>query len=360
MTTGLTVSNGTGGTAINIGTYDAGGYSYIQSAYVNNAGVARELAFLTGSSESMRIDSSGNVGIGTTSVFSGNKLDVRGGNIMVGGFNTGTEYGLILTPSNTSSYWNVANITGGHLTFNNSATIGSQEKMRINSSGNLLVGTTTASLYNQSSTEGVAIHPDNLQVARNSNVAIFGNRYGTDGEVIRVGKDGSTAGSIGVDFGDRMYIGTGDTALFFNSTIDSIQPFNTAGGTRDDVIDLGSSAARFDNIYATNGTINTSDRNEKQDIAELTEAETRVAVAAKGLLRKFRWQSAVEEKGEEARIHFGIIAQDLQDAFTAEGLDASDYGMFVSSTWTDEETGEEKTRLGVRYSELLAFIIAAI
>ncbi len=82
-------------------------------------------------------------------------------------------------------------------------------------------------------------------------------------------------------------------------------------------------------FYATNGTIQTSDRNEKQDIEALTDAETRVAVAAKGLLKKFRWINRVEEKGDEARIHFGIIAQDLQDAFTTEGLDASDYAMFV-------------------------------
>ena len=102
------------------------------------------------------------------------------------------------------------------------------------------------------------------------------------------------------------------------------------------------------------------DRNEKQDIEVLSDAETRVAQACKGLLRKFRWQDAVAEKGDDARIHFGIIAQDLQDAFTAEGLDAGRYAMFISSTWTDEETGEERTRLGVRYPELLAFIIAAI
>jgi len=92
----------------------------------------------------------------------------------------------------------------------------------------------------------------------------------------------------------------------------------------------------------------------------LSEAEARVAVACKGLLRKFRWKDKVAEKGDEARIHFGIIAQDLQDAFAAEGLDAGRYAMFISSTWTDEETGEERTRLGVRYPELLAFIIAAI
>jgi hypothetical protein len=80
------------------------------------------------------------------------------------------------------------------------------------------------------------------------------------------------------------------------------------------------------------------------------------------------------------------MAQDLQAAFAAEGLDAGDYAMFISTTWwettetsTDEETGEEKartitydtqeeapegaierTRLGVRYTELLAFIIGAL
>ncbi|MEK9695876.1 MAG: tail fiber domain-containing protein, partial [Candidatus Poseidoniales archaeon] len=86
----------------------------------------------------------------------------------------------------------------------------------------------------------------------------------------------------------------------------------------------------------------------------------RVAVAAKGLLKAYKYNDAVEEKGAEARWHVGIIAQDLKAAFEAEGLDAGKYGMFIHSTWTDEETGEERSRMGVRYSELLAFIIAAI
>ena len=136
---------------------------------------------------------------------------------------------------------------------------------------------------------------------------------------------------------------------------------NTAFSPADDNFrDLGQPSLRYDNIYATNATIQTSDANEKQDIEALSEAETRVAVAAKGLLRKFRWKSSVAEKGDDARTHFGIIAQDLQAAFEAEGLDADNYAMFINSTWTDEETGEERSRMGVRYSELLAFIIAAI
>jgi hypothetical protein len=181
-------------------------------------------------------------------------------------------------------------------------------------------------------------------------------------------------------------------------------PTNNAGTIVDNAVDLGDISFRFDDIYATNGTIQTSDRNEKQDIEALSDAEQRVAVACKGLLRKFRWINSVETKGDEARIHFGIIAQDLQAAFEAEGLDAGRYAMFISSTWwestevipaveaqeavvdeegnvveeaveaqeertvvhthdTAEEAPEgsvERTRLGVRYSELLAFIIAAI
>lgn len=113
-------------------------------------------------------------------------------------------------------------------------------------------------------------------------------------------------------------------------------------------------------VTVTGTVVETSDRNEKQDIEALSDAEQRVAIAAKGLLRKFRWRAEVEERGDSAEIYFGIIAQDLQSAFEAEGLDADQYGVISSTTWTDEETGEEHSRLGIHYSGLLAFIISAI
>jgi hypothetical protein len=150
------------------------------------------------------------------------------------------------------------------------------------------------------------------------------------------------------------------------------QPCTTNGGNHNGKMRLGQSNSRWSQLYASTSTISTSDRNTKQQIETLSEAETRVAKAAKGLLRKFKFNDAVEEKGDNARIHFGIIAQDLQDAFTAEGLDAHDYSMFCSDTWWEHEDktynyveaapegATEITQLGVRYSELLAFIIAAL
>lgn len=192
------------------------------------------------------------------------------------------------------------------------------------------------------------------------------NKLSAEGSIAVFRKDNTNAGQINVHgTATDSYISMGNKAAGLQyvsyQQAQYIRPFNVLSNLpNDNSLDLGQSNARFDDVYATNGTIQTSDRNEKQDIEELSDAETRVAVACKGLLRKFRWKDSVDEKGDEARTHFGIIAQDLQDAFSSEGLDASDYAMFISTTWTDEETDEEMTRLGVRYSELLAFIIAAL
>jgi len=253
------------------------------------------------------------------------------------------------------------NGTDGQLTFytaSNTASQAAQERMRITKSGRLLVGKTAV----DNTTVGFRFDGSLgfASFVRDGGEPLYLNRKTSDGDILKFAKDGSTVGSIGATQGN-MNINSASTGLL------------SAGGVRrlnwdadqlypqvDNDYNLGHPSYRYDDIYATNGTIQTSDFNEKQDIAELSDAEQRVAVAAKGLLRKFRWKDSVAEKGDEARTHFGIIAQDLQAAFAAEGLDAGDYAMFISSTWTDEETNEEKTRMGVRYSELLAFIIAAI
>ena len=221
--------------------------------------------------------------------------------------------------------------------------------------GNVLVGKTTDTF----SAAGTVFAASGSNMTTASAPALRLNRTGSEGEILKFYYDGAPCGDIGGG-SVKLSIGREDTGIAFYPDGNFIYPSSSTGANRDNAIDLGASHTRFDNIYATNGSIQTSDRNEKQDIEALSEAEQRVAVACKGLLRKFRWKSSVEENGAEARIHFGIIAQDLQAAFEAEGLDAGRYAMFISSTWTDEETEEEKTRLGVRYSELLAFIISAI
>ena len=64
----------------------------------------------------------------------------------------------------------------------------------------------------------------------------------------------------------------------------------------DNTFDLGRSAERWDDVYATNGTIQTSDANEKQSIQSLTTAEMNVAKRLSPLIKTFKWNSSVEEK----------------------------------------------------------------
>ena len=325
-----------------------------------------------GSGEVMRLERSGNLLVGTTTANA--KLHVVGESTVdteqkyaffAGG--PSSQPGLYIGGNNTSGS-TVA--VGNRYSFIRSEApngggrslyfqTGSDTRMILTHDGDLLVGKPAV---DNGSTVGIEIRgSDSKLYVTDLNSSPFAlNRLGSDGNIAVFQKNGATVGVIGTE-NNHLIIGKGDTGLKFQDGVDSIFPWNTdTNSGRDNAIDLGYSTTRFDDIYATNGTINTSDRNEKQDIETLSEAETRVAVACKGLLRKFRWIDSVAEKGDEARIHFGIIAQDLQDAFAAEGLDAGRYAMFISSTWTDEETGGERTRMGVRYSELLAFIIAAI
>lgn len=156
---------------------------------------------------------------------------------------------------------------------------------------------------------------------------------------------------------------------------------NLLAGT-DNNLTLGGASNRWSAVYAGTGTINTSDEREKQQIRDLSVAERAVAVALKGMVRAFKFNDAVVTKGAGARIHFGVIAQDVKAAFEVEGLVAEDYAILCYDEWdeqpeivkelTDEDgqlTGETVitqqyrpagNRYGVRYEELLAFIIAAL
>jgi len=341
-------------------------------------------------------DASGNVGIGTSST--GRPLHVyHATDNGMALFESGDSAVYISFKDNNTSgdLYNRIGATGDDLQFYTN----NLERSRINSSGNFLVGTTVG----RSNLSGCTVTHGQIS---NDGMALFSadgkqpldlNRLTSDGSIAIFRKDGTTVGSIGSFVGD-LTIGDADVGIRFDTGA-GLVPWNVStNAATDNAIDIGALSARFDDIYATNGTIQTSDRNEKQDIEVLSEAEARVAVACKGLLRKFRWKDSVTEKGDEARIHFGIIAQDLQDAFAAEGLDAGRYAMFISSTWWEaervvpaveevlndegnvvteavaehtvvdsyqsaEEAPEgatERTRLGVRYPELLAFIIGAI
>lgn len=184
-----------------------------------------------------------------------------------------------------------------------------------------------------------------------------------------------------------LVIGTGGTLnpsavfIFTNPTVtdegggvQSLQVYNTAvlPGVNS-AQTLGSSAFKWTQVFADTATINTSDARNKVDPVELNEAEKQVAIALKGLIRRYKMKNAVEAKGvNAARYHIGVIAQEVEKAFADAGLNGFDYGILCYDEWdaVEAEYDEEGNLLraaspagngyAIRYEELLCFIIAAI
>jgi hypothetical protein len=126
------------------------------------------------------------------------------------------------------------------------------ERMRIDASGNLLVGKTGA----DSNAVGIELHSnDVIKVTRSGGAAGYFNRQTSDGSIIDFAKDGTTVGSIGA-LSSRLYIGTGVTGLFFNNTSGAITPYDVTGQSQTDAdVDLGVGSVRFKDLYLS-GTVN--------------------------------------------------------------------------------------------------------
>jgi hypothetical protein len=268
------------------------------------------------------------------------------------------------------------------------------ERMRIDSSGNLLVGHTSQDTPVDNGGAGVTLRPTGIMLIGGTGTSIYANREDSDGEVMQFRKDGTAVGSIGSYVGTYLYMGsTGGSDTHINFVNGNVRPATATGAHLDNDLDLGHSSSRWDDIYATNGTIQTSDENEKQNIASLTTAEITAATAISKLFKTFKWKDKVAAKGDNARTHTGVVAQQVQTAMSDAGLDAGNYAFFTSTTcwevrievdaieadaennieaknaYTDihvydtkdaaPEGATEHTRLGIRYPELLAFIGAA-
>ena len=188
----------------------------------------------------MVIDSSGNVGIGTSSpseelhIYKNttNSVDLKLEN---------SEGSATLKANNDSLYLD-ADI---HV-FRSEA---SSEYMRIDSSGNVLVGKTSTDL----GTAGQALLSSGVSFfTRDGDKVLRVNRLTSDGDIIDLLKDGTTVGSIGVIGGDIPYFGTTDGSqcgINLDGDNQRINPANGSGSAIDNQIDLGASPQRFKNLY---------------------------------------------------------------------------------------------------------------
>lgn len=102
----------------------------------------------------------------------------------------------------------------------------------------------------------------------------------------------------------------------------------------DNTYSCGLPAERWSVMYAASNTINTSDERKKDEISFIDDA---VLDAWENVnYSSFKYKESKEQKGENARIHFGLIAQKVRDCFENAGLDAFKYGLLCYDEWDDE------------------------
>ena len=240
------------------------------ASYIDHFTVGQDINFRVSNASSLdttalTIDSSGNVGIGITSPAS--EFHVKGDAVTLARVepnnnsgkstlllsSTGSGDGGIQYDSNSNlmhlfSYnymtFNVGtgNLSGGYP---------SNERMRIDNSGNLLIGKTTGA----SATAGHRFNPNGSQESTASGTQpLYLNRLSSDGNIIVFDKDNSTVGSVknfqsnefGLTSNNNLVLQQNTTTqrhlVFSNSYFSSF-------GADDGTIDLGRSVARYKDLY---------------------------------------------------------------------------------------------------------------
>ena len=156
------------------------------------------------------------------------------------------------------------------------------------------------------------------------------------------------------DYDARIQVTGGSTTdgsaniVFFANNTDT----QTLRPRADNTYNLGGASRRWAQLFAATATINTSDERDKQLISPIDNS----ILEAWGDVEytKYKFNDAVEEKGENARWHFGLVAQRVKEVFENHGLDPFAYGILCYDQWNAEDGIEAGNKYGIRYEEALA------
>jgi len=181
---------------------------------------------------------------------------------------SGTKYGAFALQGDGRVQ--LTNFTANPLTFQTN----NQERMRITSAGELLVGNSSTILDAQENEEqGVDIRPEGfVKISRSSNHPLQLART-DDGEIVKFRSNETTVGSIGAKADDFVVGSTSgsDAAFRMDGTNNQIYASDTSGSARDAAISLGASTVRWKDLYLSNAVV-------QDGVKATTTATTQVAI----------------------------------------------------------------------------------
>jgi len=134
-----------------------------------------------------------------------------------------------------------------------------------------------------------------------------------------------------------------------NMTIGNLKPFT------DNLYDIGDTNYRFDDIYATNATIQTSDESIKSNISDSDLGLSFVNALRPVSYRFNNVPAEVDDSGSilsyktGSRTHYGLVAQEVSSSLGTLGKTTSDFAGITTGSL-----------MGLRYGELISPMIKAI
>lgn len=195
----------------------------------------------------------------------------------------------------------------------------------------------------------------------------YGSAHGTDPEFADLRKDSlyfRTGGHINVSSsGIQVMVFAASTENDYRVKLGVWDGSWMFAPTKSGKLTLGGANYKWGQIYSTNGSINTSDRNEKKDIKSLDESAKDFVMALNPVSYKFK-------DGKSGRTHYGMIAQDVENEMSELGMSPKDFAGFCKDQKTvpfingDDDTAsmpvEGKYVYGLRYDEFIAPMIKTI
>lgn len=167
------------------------------------------------------------------------------------------------------------------------------------------------------------------------------------GQAVRIGYNNTAAGTREVQFytggnqtisGRIQWTNDGSTNIYGQNKIVVQSDFSASNiiARATSTYNLGSTTTAWRDIYSQNAVTVVSDRRYKDFIEEISDEVLDVW----GTVGFSQWKlkTAIEAKGtDEARVHFGIVAQDIKEAFELAGLDATKNGILIYDSWDAQE-----------------------